>query len=120
MSIRTDIIKTTSIFDAIYMVLLSILFSVISILLFILIITIGGFGINVLDLFNSAVVNVLTDPKSLFRIFYWATPLMLTGLAVAVAFQAGLFNIGGQGQMLIGGVAAVSYTHLTLPTICSV
>ena len=32
--------------------------------------------------------------------------LMLTGLAVAVAFQAGLFNIGGQGQMLIGGVAA--------------
>ena len=47
MSIRTDIIKTTSIFDAIYMVLLSILFSVISILLFILIITIGGFGINV-------------------------------------------------------------------------
>ncbi len=117
MSIRTDIIKTTSIFDAIYMVLLSILFSVISILLFILIITIGGFGINVLDLFNSAVVNVLTDPKSLFRIFYWATPLMLTGLAVAVAFQAGLFNIGGQGQMLIGGVAAAIWAAALVPDI---
>jgi ABC-type uncharacterized transport system permease subunit len=117
MSIRTDIIKTTSIFDAIYMVLLSILFSVISILLFILIITIGGFGINVFDLFNSAVVNVLTDPKSLFRIFYWATPLMLTGLAVAVAFQAGLFNIGGQGQMLIGGVAAAIWAAALVPDI---
>ncbi len=117
MSIRTDIIKTTSIFDAIYMVLLSILFSVISILLFILIITIGGFCINVLDLFNSAVVNVLTDPKSLFRIFYWATPLMLTGLAVAVAFQAGLFNIGGQGQMLIGGVAAAIWATALVPDI---
>ena len=117
MSIRTDIIKTTSIFDAIYMVLLSILFSVISILLFILIITIGGFGINVLDLFNSAVVNVLTDPKSLFRIFYWATPLMLTGLAVAIAFQAGLFNIGGQGQMLIGGVAAAIWAAALVPDI---
>jgi ABC-type uncharacterized transport system permease subunit len=117
MSIRTDIIKTTSIFDAIYMVLLSILFSVISILLFILIITIGGFGINVLDLFNSAVINVLTDPKSLFRIFYWATPLMLTGLAVAVAFQAGLFNIGGQGQMLIGGVAAAIWAAALVPDI---
>jgi len=117
MSIRTDIIKTTSIFDAIYMVLLSILFSVISILLFILIITIGGFGINILDLFNSAVVNVLTDPKSLFRIFYWATPLMLTGLAVAVAFQAGLFNIGGQGQMLIGGVAAAIWAAALVPDI---
>ena len=117
MSIRTDIIKTTSIFDAIYMVLLSIIFSVISILLFILIITIGGFGINVLDLFNSAVINVLTDPKSLFRIFYWATPLMLTGLAVAVAFQAGLFNIGGQGQMLIGGVAAAIWAAALVPDI---
>ncbi|MEL0164741.1 MAG: ABC transporter permease, partial [Candidatus Heimdallarchaeota archaeon] len=106
-----------SIFDAIYMVLLSILFSVISILLFILIITIGGFGINVLDLFNSAVINVLTDPKSLFRIFYWATPLMLTGLAVAVAFQAGLFNIGGQGQMLIGGVAAAIWAAALVPDI---
>jgi simple sugar transport system permease protein len=31
-----------------------------------------------------------------------ATPLILTGLAVAFAFKAGLFNIGGQGQLLLG------------------
>jgi general nucleoside transport system permease protein len=36
-----------------------------------------------------------------------ATPLMLTGLAVAYAFRAGLFNIGGQGQYIVGGIAAV-------------
>ena len=36
-----------------------------------------------------------------------ATPLILTGLAVAVAFRAGLFNIGGEGQLLIGGMTAV-------------
>ena len=106
MSIRKDIIKKTSMLDAIYMVLLSIVFSVISILIFILIITLGGFGIDIFELFESAVINVLNNPKSILSIFYWATPLMLTGLAVAVAFQAGLFNIGGQGQMLIGGVAA--------------
>jgi simple sugar transport system permease protein len=35
------------------------------------------------------------------------TPLILTGLAVAFAFRAGLFNIGGQGQYLVGGYAAV-------------
>jgi general nucleoside transport system permease protein len=35
------------------------------------------------------------------------TPLILTGLAVAYAFRAGLFNIGGQGQYLVGGFAAV-------------
>jgi ABC-type uncharacterized transport system permease subunit len=36
-----------------------------------------------------------------------ATPLMLTGLAVAYAFRAGLFNIGGQGQYIVGAIAAV-------------
>ena len=36
-----------------------------------------------------------------------ATPLILTGLSVAIAFRAGLFNIGGEGQVLIGGMTAV-------------
>jgi ABC-type uncharacterized transport system permease subunit len=35
------------------------------------------------------------------------TPLILTGLAVAFAFRAGLFNIGGNGQYIVGAVAAV-------------
>ncbi len=35
-----------------------------------------------------------------------AIPLVLTGLSVAFAFRTGLFNIGGAGQMLIGGLAA--------------
>ncbi len=35
------------------------------------------------------------------------TPLILTGLAVAFAFRAGLFNIGGNGQYIVGGIAAV-------------
>jgi general nucleoside transport system permease protein len=36
-----------------------------------------------------------------------ATPLILTGLAVAFAFRCGLFNIGGQGQYIVGGIFAV-------------
>lgn len=35
-----------------------------------------------------------------------ATPLILTGLAVALAFQSGLFNIGAQGQFIFGAIAA--------------
>jgi general nucleoside transport system permease protein len=35
------------------------------------------------------------------------TPLILTGLAVAFAFRCGLFNIGGQGQYIMGGIGAV-------------
>jgi general nucleoside transport system permease protein len=36
-----------------------------------------------------------------------ATPLILVGLAVAFAFRAGMFNIGGQGQYTVGGIVAV-------------
>ena len=35
-----------------------------------------------------------------------ATPLMFTGLAVAYGFRAGLFNIGAEGQLFMGGLAA--------------
>jgi ABC-type uncharacterized transport system permease subunit len=44
------------------------------------------------------------------------TPLILVGLAVAFAFRAGLFNIGGQGQFTMGGIVAVwigsSFAHM--------
>src|SRR6478736_5770988 len=35
---------------------------------------------------------------------YYATTFIFTGLAVAVAFHAGLFNIGGEGQAYVGGI----------------
>ena len=46
-----------------------------------------------------------------------ATPLIFTGLAVALAFRAGLFNIGGEGQLLMGGMLAVlaGFTFTGLP-----
>jgi ABC-type uncharacterized transport system permease subunit len=37
-----------------------------------------------------------------------ATPLVLAGLAVGIGFKAGLFNIGAQGQFLVGGLAAAA------------
>jgi ABC-type uncharacterized transport system permease subunit len=37
----------------------------------------------------------------------YATPVILAGLSVAIGFKAGLFNIGGEGQMIIGGFCAV-------------
>ena len=35
---------------------------------------------------------------------YYATTFIFTGLAVAVAFHGGLFNIGGEGQAILGGL----------------
>ncbi|WP_245902536.1 ABC transporter permease [Pararhodobacter marinus] len=45
---------------------------------------------------------------------YYTTNFLLTGLAVAIAFQARLFNIGGEGQALIGGLG-VALVCLFIP-----
>lgn len=39
-----------------------------------------------------------------------ATPLIIAGLAVAIAFRGGVFNIGAEGQLLLGAVAATAVT----------
>ncbi|HEV8682727.1 MAG TPA: ABC transporter permease [Actinomycetota bacterium] len=48
-----------------------------------------------------------------------ATPLILTGLSVAVGFRAGLFNIGAEGQLIVGAIFAgfVGFTFTGLPTV---
>lgn len=47
-----------------------------------------------------------------------STPLILTGLSVALAFKAGLFNIGAQGQFIAGAIGA-SYVgfHFEMPVV---
>ena len=42
--------------------------------------------------------------RGLSYTLYYATTFVFTGLAVAVAFHAGLFNIGGEGQAIMGGL----------------
>lgn len=39
-----------------------------------------------------------------------ATPLIITGLAVAFAFRGGVFNIGAEGQLLVGAIASTAVT----------
>ena len=41
------------------------------------------------------------------QMFYYATPIIMTGLSVGFAFQTGLFNIGAAGQFTIGAFVAV-------------
>jgi len=64
-------------------------------------------------LFSNAIGNRDGWGNVLFR----ATPLIFTGLTVAFAFRCGLFNIGGEGQMLIGSFLAtwVGFTFTNLP-----
>ena len=58
------------------------------------------------------------NKDSLAFIFGRATPLILAGLATAIAFKAGLFNIGVEGQYAIGMLtAAVVGSQLRAPTV---
>src|SRR5258705_7837151 len=46
------------------------------------------------------------NAEALGYTLYYATNFIFTGLAVAVAFHGGLFNIGAEGQAYIGGLGA--------------
>jgi ABC-type uncharacterized transport system permease subunit len=72
---------------------------------------------NPLRVFNEIFKAALKDRNGWGNVFYRATPLIFTGLAVAFAFQCGLFNIGGEGQMIMGGFALtwVGFTFTGLP-----
>ena len=47
------------------------------------------------------------NAQNLGNMFFRATPLVMTGLSVAVAYKTGLFNIGAPGQYLMGTVATL-------------
>jgi len=55
------------------------------------------------------------NPQSMGNMLFRATPLILTGLSVAVAFKTGLFNIGAPGQYLMG-TAATLVVALSIPS----
>lgn len=72
---------------------------------FIIVITEGfdEVGTAYLALFRGAFVGISSISETLTT----SAPLILAGLAVAIGFRAGLFNIGAEGQMTIGGMTAV-------------
>ncbi len=72
---------------------------------------------NPLTVYDAIFTAALKDRDGWGNVLYRATPLMLTGLAVALAFQCGLFNIGGEGQMVMGGFAItwIGFTFVKLP-----
>src|SRR5687767_13309167 len=50
--------------------------------------------------------SALSWPDGIGWTLFYATPLIFTGLAVAVAFRCGLLNIGAEGQLYVGAFAA--------------
>ncbi len=63
---------------------------------------------------RAVLAGVLGDPAGIGAMLFDATALSLTGLSVAFAYRAGLFNIGGEGQITVGAFAAAT-VPLALP-----
>lgn len=80
-------------------------------------------GENPVTAFQLMVEGALMRSSGWGYTLYYATNFTFTGLAVAVAFQARMFNIGGEGQALIGGLGValaclyIPWPHWTIALI---
>ncbi|MCD6176391.1 MAG: ABC transporter permease [Candidatus Cloacimonetes bacterium] len=74
-------------------------------------------GFNPFQAYWVMLLGVFSKPSYISYTIIRATPLILTGLSIAFAFKTGLFNIGAEGQFIIGSVAATAagyFLHLPL------
>jgi len=63
-------------------------------------------GANPIEAYTAFVITPLTSQFTLLEVLVSATPILFTGAAVAIAFRAGYWNIGAEGQLLLGAIAA--------------
>ena len=125
MSLQAGLFKSQSIVESILKSLLSLVFSLISIITFLFLLELIGFKYDINQIINYTLLAQIPHSlsasdltvffKNLALVIYWATPLILTGLSVAIAFKCGLFNIGGQGQMIMGGLFAGIFGAVIIP-----
>lgn len=75
-------------------------------------------GINPATAYAKLIEGVFSKPKYIVWTIVYATPLVFTGLSVAFSFKTGVFNIGAEGQFVVGALAAaVVSIGLDLPGI---
>jgi simple sugar transport system permease protein len=63
-------------------------------------------GVNPLHAYSALLRGAFGSVSSITRTLDKTTPLLFTGLSIAFAFKSGLFNIGAQGQLILGALAA--------------
>ncbi len=86
--------------------------SYVSPLIAILLMLIGGLflfvalGKNPFEGFKVFFINPISDLYGLSELLLKATPLMLCAIGLAIGFRANVWNIGAEGQLIVGGVAA--------------
>jgi len=75
-------------------------------------------GNSPIEAYGAMIEGIIGKPKYIAWTIIKATPYILTGLSIAFAFKTGLFNIGAEGQFIIGAlVATVVGYSINLPAI---
>ena len=79
-------------------------------------------GANPTAAYERYLLRPLSTPAGLGEVLLASTPLLFTGLAVALAFRTGFYNIGAEGQFLAGAIGAtfVATTWDGLPAVLAV
>lgn len=81
-------------------------------LLFVVALTLAAFGLDVVQSINYLWRGAAGDSVAIGRTLVRATPLTLAGLGIVVAWRAGMYNIGGEGQYVLGGIGGAIVAKL--------
>ena len=78
-------------------------------------------GANPIDAYVQFLIVPLTSRFSILEVLVASTPILLTGTAVALAFRGGYWNIGAEGQLLVGAIVAAALGQVSgLPQVVQV
>lgn len=81
-------------------------------LFLILILTLAVFGLPVLDSLSLLYEGALGDKFGIHRTLVKSAPLIMVAVGLIVAWRGGMFNIGGEGQLLVGVIAGATVFKL--------
>lgn len=73
-----------------------------------IILLISGFlgGVNIRDVFRLFLGSTIGSLDSILRVLAKTTPILISTLGLIVAFRSGVWNIGGEGQIVLGALTA--------------
>ena len=63
-------------------------------------------GVNPFEAYGALIEGAFGSPNAMAETLVKATPLLLVGLGICIAFRGNVINIGGEGQMIIGAIFA--------------
>ena len=67
-------------------------------------------GADPVEAYRAGLTGALGETNGLAQTLVKATPLLLVGLGICIAFRGGMINIGGEGQIILGALAAAAFS----------